>query len=348
MRQHRGFPARTGFTLIELLVVIAIIAILIGLLVPAVQQVRQAAARLQCSNNLKQIGLGAHDYHDTYKRFPPGTNIPAPVAYTTAPAGYPTISAGPVVAGQSFGVFIALLPYIEQGPLYNQLNLVGTKTWYTTNPALAMPGYSSQYVNCVGPTSPGATVIPILICPSDSAPNQITYTTGGVTYYFGANTYGGVAGTAAFYYTAMTSDGIFYHNSTVRVTDVTDGTSNTFFFGEKNRNDPQFNILYPNDPLSSTYGGWAWANVDGGEDYLLGATINLRPLNWMIPTTATSDPGYVLEDDRVQCFGSQHTGGANFCFADGSVRFVTNSISPATIAALCTRAGGEVVNMTGF
>jgi prepilin-type N-terminal cleavage/methylation domain-containing protein/prepilin-type processing-associated H-X9-DG protein len=334
---------RSGFTLIELLVVIAIIAILIGLLVPAVQKVRSAAARASCQNNMKQLGLAAHNYHDTNKAFPPGVNLPAPVAMSAVAAGYPTLTAGPLVQGQSFSLFTAILPYIEQGAIKTQLNNVGTGTW--TYNGVKYPGYNSQYNNCVGPTSIGATVVPIYICPSDAAPNQVTYTGGGVTYYFGANSYGGNAGTVAFYYNAMTQDGIFYINSKVRVSDIGDGSSNTFLFGERNRMDPTFQVITGSD-MGSSYSGWAWANVYGGEDYLLGATATGRPLNWTIPVGTTTDPGFVLQDDRLQCFGSQHTGGANFCFADGSVRFLSDGVPYSVIAALCTRNGREVVDMS--
>ena len=86
----------------------------------------------------------------------------------------------------------------------------------------------------------------------------------------------------------------------------------------------------------------------GGEDYLLGATKNGRPLNWTIPAGVTKDPGFVLQDDRLQCFGSQHIGGVNFCFADGSVRFVSNSIPYQAIVGLCTRSGGEIVDASQY
>jgi prepilin-type N-terminal cleavage/methylation domain-containing protein/prepilin-type processing-associated H-X9-DG protein len=332
---------RKGFTLIELLVVIAIIAILIGLLVPAVQQVRAAAARTQCVNNLKQLGLAAHNYHSSYGVFPPGTNLPAPILYTTAPAGYPTQCAQPIVPGQSFGLLIALLPFIEQTNIYTQLNLVGTG--YVTYNKVKYYGYNSQYLNCSGQNSVGATIIPTYLCPSSIAPTQTQYE----TYYFGANDYGGVAGTLAYYYTAMTSDGIFYQNSSTKITTIIDGTSNTWMFAEHNRTDPVFDAITspaPGSPLEQT-SGWAWSNEYGGEDYLVASTQSYG-INWTVPPGTTTDPGYVFEDARPQVIGSQHTGGANICFADGSVHFVTNSIPNSMMQAFCTRAGGEIVSST--
>src|SRR3954470_13195478 len=136
-------PARRrGFTLIELLVVIAIIAILIGLLLPAVQKIREAANRLKCTNNLKQIGLAAHNYHDTMDRFPPAVNIPGEEAF-----GWP---AAPEV-GRWYGLFMALFPYFEQDNL--RRGLVDN----VANP---------HYTNCNGSNSIGAQVVKILICPS--------------------------------------------------------------------------------------------------------------------------------------------------------------------------------------
>jgi prepilin-type N-terminal cleavage/methylation domain-containing protein/prepilin-type processing-associated H-X9-DG protein len=346
----RRRPERQGFTLIELLVVIAIIAILIGMLVPAVQQVRGAAARAQCQNNLKQLGLAAHNYHNDRKFFPPGVNLPAAIKLPNAPAGFSKQTADPITAGQSYSLFTAMLPYFEQGTVQGKMNNVGTQTVFASNTVanVAAPGYNSQYLNCVGPNSIGATIIPILLCPADAAPTQVTYTASGVTYYFGANTYGGNAGTAAFYYDSMTQDGIFYINSRVRVLDIRDGTSNTVAFGERNRVDPQYLVIDKSNDLATAYSGWAWANFYGGEDYLLGATINGRPLNWMIPTTATTDSNFLLRDDRVQCYGSQHKGGANFCFADGSVRFISDAIPYTVLVAICTRASNETVDISSY
>ncbi len=315
---------RKGFTLIELLVVIAIIAILIGLLLPAVQKVRSAAARIQCANNLKQLGLAAFNYEGTYQRFPSGVNLP----FTAAVAGGQ--SAGPVIPGTYLPLFGALLPYVEQDNLYKQMN-------FTT----------SQYGNTLGAGSPGATVVKTYFCPADVAPNQTTYTTGGKTYYFGANSYGGNPGVYGFYTSSMDQTGIFYINSSVTIAGITDGTSNTLMFGERNRLDPTYDRIYGGG-VAGAFGqrsGWAWANTLPGFDYLFGA---VQPINWVMPVGLTSDPGFVYEDLRFSVYGSGHTSGANFCFADGSVKFLTNSVPVVVLQQLSTRAGGETVDSSQY
>jgi prepilin-type N-terminal cleavage/methylation domain-containing protein/prepilin-type processing-associated H-X9-DG protein len=307
-RLHRGF------TLIELLVVIAIIAILIALLVPAVQKVREAAARMQCSNNLKQLGLAVHNFEGVYKRFPPGVNLP----FTTKVAGG-VQSANAAFPGVYKSLFQFLLPYIEQGNLDNQFN-------YAAN----------QYTNCATAVSPGNTVIPTLICPSDIAPNQVTYTSGSNTYYFGANSYGGNPGVYGFFTTSMDQTGVFFINSKVKISDIIDGTSNTIAFGERSRVDPTYDKIVA--PIAGR-SGWAWTNTFPGYDYLFGAA---QQINWVLPPTLTSDPGFVYGDARMSTYGSQHTGGANFTFADGSVRFISQSLPLLTLQQISTRAGGEV------
>jgi prepilin-type N-terminal cleavage/methylation domain-containing protein/prepilin-type processing-associated H-X9-DG protein len=348
-RSGNGIRSKSsGFTLIELLVVIAIIAVLIGLLLPAVQKVREAAARMSCSNNLKQLGLAAHNYHSANSKFPPGVNVPAVITNLANGLSSPP----PLVSGQSFSLFEALLPYLEQNNVYTQLNFFGTAK------VNGNVGNDSQYINCDTTSNPapiGSTIIKTFLCPSDTAPNQTTYVSGGKTYLFGANTYGGSAGIRSFYTfdsksdpagTGMTQDGMFYINSSVTMTAVTDGTSNTIAFGERNRTDPNFDVIYPGGGLIEQHSGWCWANYYPGYDYLYGAAM---PLNWTLTkANITTDSNFLYQDLRYSTFGSQHVGGANFCFADGSVHFISDSIPLATLQALTTRTGGEVLDQTQF
>jgi prepilin-type N-terminal cleavage/methylation domain-containing protein/prepilin-type processing-associated H-X9-DG protein len=323
---------RTGFTLIELLVVIAIIAVLIGLLLPAVQKVREAAARMSCSNNLKQLGLAAHNYHSTFSVLPPGVNLPG---FNPPPAGV-----GPApVANQTFNFLEALLPSLEQNNIYSKMNFQAPNN-------LASPTkWDSQYNvgNCDVAGAPGSTPIKTFLCPSDPGIQQSTWTNKGILYTFGANSYGGCAGTIAFFTSSMTNDGIFYVNSKVSLTAITDGTSNTILLGERMRKDPVYNTVYNDDFQNRS--GWAWANSNAGFDYLFGTQV---PINWVMPAGTTSDPGFVLEDQRFNAFGSFHTAGANFCFADGSVRFLPDSTPLTVLQPLGTRAGGEVINGSAF
>ncbi len=235
-KTHRP-PRRPGFTLIELLVVIAIIAILIGMLLPAVQKVRETAARLQCCNNLKQIALAAHSYHDISLHFPSAVNIPGEESF-----GWPTAPS----PGHWYSLQMALFPYYEQDNLRRDLidNII--------NP---------QYVNCKGINSVGAQAVKILVCPADGAtptPAVGQYH----AYYFGLSSYGGCSGTSATTITGSQSlqDGVFYMNSAVRLMDVTDGASSTLLFGERSR------LNLPATSTARAVGGWAWANKYAQED----------------------------------------------------------------------------------
>src|SRR5262245_57854311 len=178
---------RKGFTLIELLVVIAIIAILIGLLVPAVQKVREAAARMQCSNNLHQLALAAFNFESSNGRFPAGINLPisdtASGAVFTSNALYKNGKIGDPPDGPRFISWAeALLPYFEQDNLLRQLDLT-----------------QREFANCNGPNSTGAQVIKMLICPSDPLKELgSTFVSGGTAFYFGMDRYGGEGRTRAW------------------------------------------------------------------------------------------------------------------------------------------------------
>ncbi len=315
---------RRAFTLIELLVVIAIIAILIGLLLPAVQKIREAANRMKCSNNLHQVGLAAHNYESAYGRFPPAINLPIS---TQSGAVFPTntlytkgIIGNPPDPNLFYSWCEAILPFVEQDNLQKTLDLT-----------------QREYANCNGPNSTGAQVVKIYQCPSDYLPSKVTtYTSGGNTYYFGMNSYLANGGTRDWYVSNMTNDGMFWINSQVTFADVTDGTSNTLLFGERNHREPLWTTL-------QTLGGWAWANYSAAQDYVGSTPV---PINYVVPPGSPNPPPFAITDLRTCAFGSQHPGGCNFCMADGSVRFVTlisNSQLP-TLQALSTRQNGEVVN----
>jgi prepilin-type N-terminal cleavage/methylation domain-containing protein/prepilin-type processing-associated H-X9-DG protein len=325
--------SRCGFTLIELLVVIAIIAILIGLLLPAVQKVRAAAARMKCSNNLKQIALGAHNYESTYGRFPSGYNV---VVGTGSGQVSPTnkiitVGGAPSVEpdkGKYYSWITAELPYLEQINLYNNISTVsnmftGNQYTYTltstaTNPAL----------------SPGSVVIPLLICPAEPLASQTTIYT---NYTFGMTTYGCITGTQDDYYGDLTHtfDGVFYPNSSMPILRITDGTSNTIFFGERTYFNPQ-NAAASAAMNAGGMGGWAWCNYNSMEDYMLGTNV---PINY----SGCLDNDYC--DERISALGSQHIGGCNVAFADGSIRFLTltSTTQLSILQELSTRASGNPV-----
>ncbi len=325
------FPRRRGFTLIELLVVIAIIGILIALLLPAVQKVREAANRAKCQNNLKQLALAAFNFEDSYHYFPPAVHCSALPQFPM-----PWEQRGGII--KSYSVMVALLPYFEQDNLQKNVD----------NYLYYAGGYNSQYNGdyCLGPNSLGAQVIQILICPSDRLDNPVQkYTYQGKDYYFGLSSYGGNAGQISAYYTKATQDGVFCINSRTRIADITDGTSNTLFFGERYHYDPTYDQLYPSEPLASSWGGWAWANETSLQDMALssGTMADPTPINYLIPPDVQSDSSHVYQDRRHRAFGSGHPSGANFAFADGSVRFMTNSTPVDVLRLLCIRNDGQVV-----
>jgi len=317
---------RRGFTLIELLVVIAIIAVLVALLVPAVQKVREAAARAHCLNNLKQIALAAHNYHGEHCRFPTGVHLPVYVG--NRPTGGTTL-------------WVELLPYLEQDNLY--------KKW---------DSYDNQNNVTGGTNATQAHVLHILICPSDALEPLVETTPANFLSppwslgFYGVSSYGGNGGTrtvntgGAPNFPGMSRDGIFFIDSSVRLGDIKDGTAYTFLFGERYHDDPEFDVRYPvvwpgTIPLAQ-WGRWGFVATPGAIGNV--ALSTAAPINYQVPAGGV----FTTVENRVCAFGSGHTGGANFAFADGSVRFLSESTPLLTLQALSTRRGGEVVSGDDF
>jgi prepilin-type N-terminal cleavage/methylation domain-containing protein/prepilin-type processing-associated H-X9-DG protein len=331
---------RAGFTLIELLVVIAIIAILIGLLLPAVQKVREAAARMACSNNLKQIGLAIHAYHDTEGAIP----INRYGDYTAASA-----FGGAYFTSSSWSFLAVLLPYLEQKNLYQSGSIANSIATGKAQPGLAG-------TPAIGDSPAISAVVKTYLCPSDraSALGQFTESTRymrtpagtyasitvGLTSYkgvLGANWNYGIwpngpsptSGGDGFW----GANGIFTLNSwqhPVRLTDITDGTSNTFLVGEDT-----FDESAAVSTITTAGEGWAWAHS-------VEATLTCA-----IPPNAMKNGGPVRwqEWQDYHGFKSRHTGGVQFLFGDGSVRFIADSIPLGTYRALATYNQGEVVTL---
>jgi prepilin-type N-terminal cleavage/methylation domain-containing protein/prepilin-type processing-associated H-X9-DG protein len=312
--------AQRGFTLIELLVVIAIIAILIGLLLPAVQKVRQAANRIQCQNNLKQIALAAHNYEGVHGAFPTGAR--------------PAVMVG-VVPTQGTNVWGELLPYFEQDNLY--------KKWDHDDNRNNVAG---------GRNATQAQVIKILVCPSDWLPDPVWELTAfhpdlplppWCLGFYGMTSYGGNAGTRSVPNPRLSKDGVIFVGSNVRLADITAGSSNTLLFGERYHHDPEYDRRRPDVapavPPMAGWGRWGFvASVAASGHVSLSTPV---PINYRVPPGG----GVSAMEDRQCAFGSGHPGGANFAFADGSVRFLSDSTPLPMLQALSTRAGGEVVTL---
>ena len=297
MSFNNSSRSRRGFTLIELLVVIAIIAVLIALLLPAVQQAREAARRTQCKNNLKQLGVALHNYHDTHNALPPGW-----VGITN---GAPDI-----YGMNAWGWCSRLLPQIDQGPLYNQINF---------SSRMDSPANATQRV----------TSIAAFRCPSDVAPGTtwtIQTTSGtnlvdlGVANYVGVFGISNIDNCVGLPNSPCLGEGTFFQNSSILFRDFSDGLSNTITVGEhKTRRDSGFN-------WTSTWAGVA-ANGSDAIVRILGST----------------DHTPNASNNHIDDFSSYHVGGAHFLMGDGAVRFVSTNIDLGVYQHLATRGAGDIV-----
>jgi len=302
---------RPGFTLIELLVVIAIIGILIALLLPAVQKIREAAARIQCQNNQKQLGLALHNYHDANTRFPPGHLKINSVDY--------------------HGCITYILPYIEQDNLYRQYHFNLTWKDPVNNAVAATP---LKAVTC--PAAPGGrntldraqtdySAINIL---SNSTDNFADY-----SYQTGRYNNSGVLPTINLTAGASNVGGN-------RLTDIVDGTSNTIMMAECAGREQHW--LNGRLDTSFTAGNWSgpWVNPNN-ELQIRGFNLATNSLGWPIASATPPCAVNCTNSREVYAF---HTGGANAVLADGSVHFLKSTMDLRVLRTLITINGGEVVN----
>lgn len=328
MNTQITYRPRRGFTLIELLVVIAIIAILVALLLPAVQQAREAARRSSCKNNLKQIGLALHNYHDTFSVLPPGY-IVRNVA-TTAMASMETMQNGP---GFAWGTM--LLPSLEQAPLYDSMNF-------------NLNAHESPNIDFAD------TVISAFVCPSDPAPSSFSVQDGSSnTYQLATANYVGVIGygNISMMPGKPMGKGPFYRNSKTKLRDMTDGTSNCMLVGERS---------YEHDFVQGTTAiaansTWFAAIRDVQRPAGMAAmpmmtewqgSLVLGHVGQPAMTTPMAMPAMnhtPNSTNHIVNFSSPHQGGIQFLMADGSVHFLSENIAYETYRYLGQINDGQVL-----
>lgn len=340
--------SRFAFTLVELLVVIAIIGILVGLLLPAVQAAREAARRMQCSNNLKQLALATHNYESSYKRFPALTG------------------------SSSFSPQARVLPFIEQANLQNLIDF---------NQSLFLGPAWAARLNSVF-AIPSRTVVPTFLCPSDAMqPTRPTTLSDGTQGAYAATNYmfSLGSGTSTHYDDRYKTDGIVWENSWVRFGDIADGTSNTVLMTETLIGDGLTATALP--PIGVPHrkiASWSGSTsnppgvpgfVMGGStirDPDLGSVIStimsysgtraeawIRGVPYSVVTNGYLSPNSRIPDVNVHGRGwfaprSLHTGGVQIASCDGSVRFVSDNLDRRSQWALFSRDGGEVVSNDSF
>jgi prepilin-type processing-associated H-X9-DG protein len=327
--------------LIELLVVIAIIGVLIALLLPAVQKVREAANRMQCSNNLKQMGLALHNYHDANGSFPSGLVSTLSDPSWRLPPGDCNAEAPELGPGWSFFAF--MLPYLEQNNLYESIRLDLPITDRANDGPRRTP--VKTYL-C--PSDTGAQVVNVYDCGNPPSVNNtpVVISDGAVCSYVGCLGGGSASNPDPLCgcYEWQPFNGVFHRNSHIRIADIRDGTSQTIGVGERN----------------SGFVQSIWAGVVPGAEIVYNQMTRPRPYdptlpgcqNWRPSITAVVVHSRQYTVNAVNgspaSFHSAHPGGANFLFMDGSGRFINNGINLTTMRALCTRDYGEVVSGSDY
>ncbi len=338
------FHSRRGFTLIELLVVIAIIAVLIALLLPAVQAAREAARRSQCVNNLKQMGLALHNYHQAIGSLPLGASL----QYFDINSGHETWS--------SWSAHALMLPYMEQGAIYNAINFNYG------------PGREDGYGYYCNTTSYLAKIASFM-CPSDGNAGKV-----------GLNNYNGSMGTSM--YSTATSDttGLFGYQQSYTLADIRDGTSNTIAFAEAVVGERNTSILGKGNSTGAIANGNGLQTIYDVSGRLNELKTDMQLCDTAFLSERNNDRGRYWGEGsmgntmfntvvapngakwgacrygccpqaghaELQVANSYHSGGVNVTMADGSVRFIKDSISYPTWWALGTRAGSETISSDSY
>ena len=338
---HKSFSR--GFTLVELLVVIAIIGILIGMLLPAVQEVREAARRIQCANNVKQIALGAHNYETAFGVFPAGRkgyDVPQTSTGLWGRFGKGNPGTGPdtglSLESEGASLFVVLLPFVEQQNAFDQINLEEVPIWSanTTWAPVSNPIVAAS-INVI------SEQLPVYVCPSDNL-EPVCQGAHGTTIEPATGSYAGCMGNAtpgaqnSKKYSGHSSpdlaNGMFIYVKGIGHKEILDGTTNTILIGEtqEGHRSGQSNI---------------WSN---GNRFTSSLRTTSTPMNFPLDPNGTDGlvfSGSVTGAAGGRCnggFGSSHSGGANFGFGDGSAHFLNENIDTLTYSQIGTRSGGEV------